>query len=110
MSGNSNLTGGKIEHLTWTRGTPSLFRSSNMATRGFCKDCGTPLTYAFDGNGRISVTINSLDDPEAMPPTKQFGTESEVSWLKRIHNLPGQRSEEWLGDKAPHLVNNQRSA
>ena len=21
-------------------------------------DCGTPLTYAFDGNGRISVTIN----------------------------------------------------
>ena len=48
-----------------------------MAQRGFCKDCGTPLTYAFDGNGRISVTINSLDDPEAMPPTKQYGTESE---------------------------------
>ena len=25
------LTGGKIEHLKWTRGTPSFFRSSNMA-------------------------------------------------------------------------------
>ena len=47
-----------------------------MAERGFCKDCGTPLTYAFDGTGRISVAINSLDDPEAMPPTKQYGMES----------------------------------
>ena len=52
-----------------------------MAERGFCKDCGTPLTYAFEGTGRISVTINSLDDPEAMPPTKQYGIESKVSWF-----------------------------
>ncbi len=74
--------------MKWTRGTPSFFRSSNMAQRGFCKDCGTPLTYSFDGNGRISVTINSLDDPEAMPPTKQYGNEGEVSWLKGIHDLP----------------------
>jgi hypothetical protein len=88
----------------------NLTGASNMVERGFCKDCGTPSTYAFDGNGRISVTINSLDDPEAMPPTKQqYGTESEVSWLRGIHALPGQRSEEWLGDKAAHLVNNQRS-
>jgi len=103
------LTGGRQEHLRWTRGAPSIFRSSNMAERGFCKDCGTPLTYAFDGNGRISVTINSLDDPEAMPPTKQYGTEGEVSWVKGIHDLPGQTSDEWLKDKAAHLVNNQRS-
>jgi hypothetical protein len=103
------LTGNKREHLTWTRGAPAIFRSSNLAERGFCRDCGTPLTYAFDGTGRISVTINSLDDPEAMPPTKQFGLEGEVSWLKGIHGLPGQRSEEWLKDKAALLVNNQRS-
>jgi hypothetical protein len=105
------LTGGKIEHLKWTRGAPSFFRSSNMAQRGFCKDCGTPLTYAFDGNGRISVTINSLDDPEAMPPTKQYGTESEVSWVRGIHELPAQRTDEWMkNDKATQMVNNQRSA
>ncbi len=103
------FAGGKREHLIWTRVALSVFRSLNLAERGFCKDCGTPLTYAFDGTGRISVTINSLDDPEAMPPTKQYGVESKVAWLEGIHALPGQRSEEWLGDKAPHLVNNQRS-
>jgi hypothetical protein len=102
------LTGGRQEHLRWTRGAPSIFRSSNMAERGFCKDCGTPLTYAFDGNGRISVTINSLDDPEAMPPSKQYGMEGKVAWVDGIHALPGQTSDEWLKDKAAHLVNNQR--
>ena len=60
---------------------------------------------------RISVTINSLDDPEAMPPTKQYGIESEVSWLKGIHELPAQRTDEWMKkDAADKLVNNQRSA
>jgi hypothetical protein len=103
------LTGGQREHLRWTRGAPAIFRSSNLAERGFCRDCGTPLTYAFDGTGSISVTINSLDDPEAMPPTKQFGVESKVSWLDTIHGLPEVRSEEWLKDKAADLVNNQRS-
>jgi hypothetical protein len=104
------FTGGKREHLTWTRGQPSIFQSSNLAERGFCKDCGTPLTYAFAGTDRISVTINSLDDPEAMPPTKQYGTESKVAWLDKVHDLPSQRIDEWLKDKAAHLVNNQRDA
>jgi hypothetical protein len=104
------LTGGKKEHLTWTRGAPSIFRSSNLAERGFCKDCGTPLTYAFQDTGRISVTINSLDDPDAMPPTKQYGIEGKVAWVDGIHALPAQRSEEWLKDKAGKMVNNQRSA
>ena len=104
------FTGGKREHFRWTRGTPSIFRSSNMAERGFCNQCGTPLTYAFDGSGKISVSINSLDDPEAVPPNRQYGIESKVSWVDGIHALPAQRSEEWLKDKAAQMVNNQRSA
>jgi hypothetical protein len=90
------FAGGKQEHLRWTRGAPSIFRSSDMVERGFCKECGTPLTYAFDGTGMISVTINSLDDPEAAPPTKQFGIESKVSWADSIHTLPGETTDSWL--------------
>jgi len=104
------LTGGKQEHLKWTRGAPSIFRSSDKVERGFCRECGTPLTYAFDDTGRISVTINSLDEPEAMPPTKQYGTESKVSWIEHLDELPAQRIDEWLRDKGVQLVNNQRSA
>jgi hypothetical protein len=103
------LTGGKKEHLKWTRGQPAIFKSSSLAERGFCNQCGTPLTYAFEGTGNISVAINSLDDPEAMPPNKQYGIESKVSWFDRIHHLPAERTEEWLRDKAAQMVNNQRS-
>jgi len=95
--------------FAWPRGTPAAFRSSSIAERDFCANCGTPLSYAFEGTGRISVAINSLDDPEAMPPAKQYGTESKVSWIEGIHALPGQTSEEWLKDKAAQMVNNQRS-
>ena len=103
------LTGGKREHLKWTRGAPSIFKSSNMAERGFCRDCGTPLTYAFEGTGRISVAINSLDDPETMPPAKQYGMEAKVSWVDGIHALPSETTDDWLKDKAAQMVNNQRS-
>jgi hypothetical protein len=99
------FAGGKQEHLRWTRGAPKVFRSSDMVERGFCKECGTPLTYAFDGTGNISVTINSLDDPEAAPPTKQFGVESKVSWADGIHALPGETTDSWL--KAGSLTSRQ---
>ena len=102
------LTGGKREHLHWTHGEPAIFKSSNMAERGYCAACGTPLTYAFEGTGRISVTMGSLDDPEAVQPTKQYGMESKVSWFDAIHSLPGQRTDEWLAaEKRARLVNNQ---
>ena len=102
------FTGGRREHLRFTAGTPATFKSSNMVERGFCSACGTPLTYAFEGTGRISVTIGSLDDPEAAPPQRQYGVESRVSWFDRILGLPAQRTEEWLpSDKAAGMVNRQ---
>ena len=69
----------KQEHLNWTRGTPGVFQSSNVAQRGFCKDCGTPLTFKFEGD-EINVTTGSLDDPTAAPPTVQYGVESAIAW------------------------------
>jgi len=36
-----------IEHgdFIWTRGKPAAFRSSSIAMRDFCRDCGTPLSF-----------------------------------------------------------------
>ncbi|MDQ8730368.1 GFA family protein [Bradyrhizobium sp. LHD-71] len=101
------LTGGKCEHLRWIRGAPSMFKSSNVAERGFCRECGTPLTYAFAGTGNVSVTINSLDDPEAMPPTLQFGIEGKVSWMHRLHELPTETADEWLKKNGVVVQSNQ---
>lgn len=102
------FAGGRREHLRFTAGAPAVFRSSNLAERGFCAACGTPLTYAFDGTGRISVTMGSLDDPEAVRPQHQYGIESKVAWFDDILALPARRTEEWLpADRAAGMVNRQ---
>jgi hypothetical protein len=96
------LAGGRKERLRWTKGSPATFKSSNIAERGFCANCGTQLTYARIDSGRISVAMNSFDDPEAVKPTKQYGIESKVSWLDNLFDLPAQRTDEWMsaGDTA----------
>lgn len=77
----------KLADLTWTRGAPKSFDSSAVAERGFCAECGTPLSYrAFEGDW-ISVTIASLDDPAATTPTAQFAAEAKYAWLDELSAL-----------------------
>jgi hypothetical protein len=87
--------------LTWTRGTPKTFQSSNFVKRGFCADCGTPLTYeAPDG---VALAAGAFDDPAALPPTKQFGIEAKLPFADGLHLLPGHPTEDDLED-APFLA------
>src|ERR1700730_12762882 len=81
----------KNESLRWTRGSPSLFRSSNIVERGFCNGCGTPLTYRRLESNTVSVTIGRLDDPELARPVLQFGIEGKLSWTGGLHAPPTQR-------------------
>ena len=55
--------------LTWTRGAPGWFNSSNKVRRGFCAACGTPLAY--DWGGDMEIAIGALDNPELAPPAIQ---------------------------------------
>lgn len=85
----------------WTRGERKIFRSSNAVSRGFCADCGTPLTYeAPDG---MAVAAGTFDDPSCLPPTVQFGTEGKVAFIDHLHELPGHPTEEDL-EQAPFLA------
>ena len=76
-----------VEGLTWTRGVPARFRSSSIAQRGFCRDCGTPLTYEPD-EGRLEIAMGAFDDPARIKPVIQVGLESRISWLSELDALP----------------------
>ena len=80
--------------LTWTRGTPAQFRSSNIATRLFCADCGTPLAYVGDAKGDIELTTGSFDAPERVLPTRATGSESRLHWIDMLPSLPAQTTAE----------------
>ncbi|HVY89517.1 MAG TPA: GFA family protein [Hyphomonadaceae bacterium] len=92
------LAGCSKDSLEWTRGKPAFFASSNLARRGFCQDCGTPLTFAYNlPEARIYVTIGSLDHPERASIETQFGVESKLSWVRFCENVPGERTGEIPG-------------
>jgi hypothetical protein len=72
-----------------TRGSLGIFKSSDAVERGFCRDCGTPLTFRFLDTDQIDVAIGSLDDPSAAKPVLQVGIESRLPWLDSLNDLPG---------------------
>ncbi len=79
--------------LTWLTHEPKRFRSSNKVQRGFCPDCGTPLTYEPDGY-KPEIAIATLDDPRGVAPVIQVGTESRLPWCDGLNGLPTRSSEE----------------
>lgn len=90
----SALTGVPMGDLAWTRGQPGIFKSSEAVERGFCRDCGTPLTFRYVEQERIFVSIGSLDDPARVTPEVRWGVESELPAFKILHTLRGERTEE----------------
>jgi hypothetical protein len=76
--------------LEWTRGAPKHFQSSNFARRGFCAECGTPLTYeAPDG---VALTIGAFDNPEDIAPVIQWGVEAKLPYVDSVPGLPGEET------------------
>ena len=72
-------------HVTW-QGTPSVYASSDVATRGFCSDCGTPLYYAGNESTTWGLTAGSAD--VALPPNVVFYYDQHPEWLGKIGELP----------------------
>ncbi len=89
------LVGVPKEDLTWTRGQPAEFRSSESGARGFCRDCGTPLYYSGTGNAHLSLSIAAFDDPGAIPLRFEAGYESRLPQLDQLGGLERYRTADW---------------
>src|SRR4051794_19139690 len=74
-----------------TRGELSHFMSSDIGRRGFCRNCGTPMTFDYPDEGDIGVLVGTLDQPSEVPPIVQYGNESRVEWYHMLGTLPGDR-------------------
>jgi hypothetical protein len=97
--------------VVWTRGQRRLFLSSEHVARGFCGDCGTPLTFeAASGDGRsLALTIGSFDDPAQFPPTQQIMLAERIAWTLGIADVPRATAEEDAAGMAkyPPVVSRQ---
>jgi hypothetical protein len=93
-------TGGALvtaaEGLVWTRGALKHFQSSDKIRRGFCADCGTPLTfeYQFQGAPMVDIAIATFDRAGEIAPRIQYSPEMALSWTASVSGLPGYPPEE----------------
>ena len=85
----------KIADVTWTTREPDRYQSSPIAQRGFCAQCGTPLTFEFLEPGEnMDLTVGSFDDPYRFKPTSHFSPETwHEAWLD-TRGLPATRAED----------------
>jgi hypothetical protein len=94
--------------FSWTRGQPAAFRSSTIAERDYCRDCGTPLSFRRIDGPRIEIMTGTFDRPDRLVPTRQFGTESRLGWVVGIANLPSQTTAQNYGpDKMATITSHQ---
>ena len=72
-----------------TKGTLAVVHSSPGVTRGFCRDCGSSLTYETDRRaGDVDVILAALDDPAAIRPRSHVWLEDSQPWVKIADDLP----------------------
>jgi hypothetical protein len=81
------LVGIRHEHLTWTRGKPVEFNSSDLAARGFCRNCGTSLYYRSLGGPHVSMSIGAFDEPHKIELWYQMGLEGKHPSLLHLDQV-----------------------
>lgn len=88
----------EVEGFEWTRGQRGLFASSNLSERGFCRDCGTPLTLETDGV--FEVMVGSLDDPSAVLIEYHANTDDRHDVVMRLGGIPDASAERQAENQA----------
>ncbi len=82
----STWVGFRDENTEWTRRAPAFFASSPGVQRGFCRDCGTPLSFAGEKwAGELHFLAGVFDNPEAFAPRTEAFIEDALSWAPRLH-------------------------
>ncbi|TPN37143.1 GFA family protein [Mesorhizobium sp. B2-3-3] len=83
--------------LWWLKDRPFHRRSSPIAQRGFCRDCGSPITLVYDASpSEIALHIGTFDDPSDLTPHYNYGSGQRLGWICCGIDLPHHdREERW---------------
>lgn len=101
--------GAESSDITWTRGAPTHFQSSERVSRGFCEKCGTPLTFEIENVDLMSLTIGSFDDPGSIQLDFELGMESRQPQLDQLGHIKHYgASEDNIKDKGEAIRNSNR--
>ena len=76
-------------HVRWT-GERALRAGDGEVSRGFCRDCGTPLSYedATISGGETYLAIGAFADPAAVRPAAHAFWDSRLPYMDMNDGLP----------------------
>lgn len=75
--------------LRWTGKQPKRYRSSHLAWRAFCDECGSPIYFQFEGKPEYyALAVGCLDRPNDLKPADHWGVESRIAWIEIDDGLP----------------------
>ena len=84
----------KSKDVTFTKGKPKIFKSSDIAYRRFCGACGAQLVWAAEiSPEKIDLTVATMDDPDRITPEYHLFTSRRIGWLHIEDGLPA--FDEW---------------
>ncbi len=81
----------KLEQVSWSGQERTSFASSKQVERTFCSHCGCSLSYQRKADS-IDLTIASLDNPEAVKPSREIWLDHRLSWTALNHDLDHQQN------------------
>lgn len=65
-------------------------RPTTFATREFCPECGSHLTFRFDERpAYVAITVGTLDQPEKVPAERHNFSTEQIPWVRLDPHLPG---------------------
>ena len=66
---------------------PSIYKSSEWASRSFCCRCGSSIGYHTE-DGMIWISLGTLDTPESFKPEFHIFVKSKMPWSVFDEELP----------------------
>jgi hypothetical protein len=75
--------------VRFTAADRQFYASSPGVRRGFCRDCGTPLTYEAEPSGdEVHFYVSTLDRPENFVPQAHVFCGDKITWCELLDDLP----------------------
>ncbi len=76
---------------------PKKYKSSEIAERGFCGNCGTSIYNTHSApveSPYFAIRLGAMDNPADFPPRLHYGVENQLPWLDINDDLPRIRTDE----------------
>lgn len=80
--------------FAWTAEKPAAYRSSDHATRYFCRHCGAQLAFETTREPEsLDLTVSTLAHPELAAPDRHIWVGSKLPWVHLQDGLPQEAGE-----------------